>query len=246
MGLRCVSCRGQDGQGSAVLVVESCALRVVVLSPAGVEGEVGWMGGEIRGRADVSQSVNRPGMKNKGSVSQVSQQTDCQFAEQWASRARVETGRGQGRWDAQGPGACLLACSCSCSCPLPRCSCRPSGEQVAAQGRAACPWGLGPAPGSWRQTHWGLEPQLPFLVRQRASCLPQQNVNPGAWGVLSRRLRACPPPHHFVLDQIIYLAHRHAFCILMPLLTASLLSRLAGWLVVEADGPQLPYPSNVT
>lgn len=65
----CVSCRGQDGQGSAGSG-KLCALQVVVQSPAGVEGEVG-CGWKIRGRADISQSVNQS----------ISQQTDCQFAE---------------------------------------------------------------------------------------------------------------------------------------------------------------------
>lgn len=77
--------------GGAVLVLESCALRVVVLSPAGVEGEVG-LDGRIRWRVDVSQSI--------------SQQTDCQFAEQWVGESRVETGRGGDRWDGwSGPNA---------------------------------------------------------------------------------------------------------------------------------------------
>lgn len=72
-------CRVEVQGGEAVLVLKRCALRVVVLSPAGVEGEVG-LDGRIRWRVDVSQSI--------------SQQTDCQFAEQWVGESRVETGRG--------------------------------------------------------------------------------------------------------------------------------------------------------
>lgn len=62
-----LSCRGQDGQGSTGSG-KLCALQVVVQSPAGVEGEVGWMEDP---RAGGHQSVNQS----------ISQQTDCQFAE---------------------------------------------------------------------------------------------------------------------------------------------------------------------
>lgn len=182
MGLRCVSCRGarRSGQRSAGSGKLCTAGGGAVTGLASKEELDGWEGRDpgAGGRQSVSQSIG-PGMKTVPAVSSVSQQTDCQFAEQWASRARVETGRGQGRWDAQGPGACLLACSCSC--PLPRCSCRPSGEQVAAQGRAACPWGLGPAPGSWRAD--ALEPVAPAAVSGPSTTKLSAPTKRQPWGL---------------------------------------------------------------
>lgn len=104
------------------------------------------------GRTSVSQSIG--------------QQTDCQFAKQWASRGSRPA---EGRWDAQG---LVLA---RAHAQLLRCSCRPSGERVAGQGRAACPWRLGLLLAAGRCCR-GPGAQLPFLVRHPATRLPQQTL----------------------------------------------------------------------
>lgn len=78
----------------AVLILESCALQVV-LSPAGVEGGVGWMEDP---RAGARQSVNKQiaSLLNSG----------------WAS---LGSRPAEGWWDAQGPRCCLLVLMLNCS-----------------------------------------------------------------------------------------------------------------------------------
>lgn len=130
----------------------SCALQVM-LSPAGVEGEVGWMGDP---RAGGRQSVNRSVNKQIASL--------------------LNSGRVEGR-DRPRAGGMLRARCCSCSCSTAQMlmqAVRGAGGR-AGQGRAACPWGLGLLLAAGR---CGRRPgaQLPFLFRYPASWLPQQTL----------------------------------------------------------------------
>lgn len=175
----CVVCRVEGRTVRAVLVLESCALQqvVVVQSPAGVE-EVGWRGDPRTGRTSVSQSIN-PVNKQIASL--------------------LNSGRVEGRDRPKAGGmlrAQVLACLCSCSTAQKLMQAvRRTGWAGQGQGRAgqgslfrgawACSWQLANTVGS-------LEPCCRFLSVNEQSCLPQQNVNPRAWGVLSRRLSTRP------------------------------------------------------
>lgn len=148
----CVVCRVEGRTVRAVLVLESCALLqvVVVQSPAGVEGEVGWRGDPRTGRTSVSQSIN-PVNKQIASL--------------------LNSGRVEGRDRPKAGGmlrAQVLACLCSCSTAqkLMQAVRRTGWQGRAGQGslfRGA--WGLGPRLAAGKHSR---EPgtQLPFLVRK--------------------------------------------------------------------------------
>lgn len=146
----CVVCRVGGRTVRAVLVLESCALQqvVVVQSPAGVEGELGWRGDPRTGRTSVSQSIN-PVNKQIASL--------------------LNSGRVEGRDRPKAGGmlrAQVLACLCSCSTAQ---KLMQAVRRTGWQGRAGqlVPWGLGLLLAAGKRSR---EPgaQLPFLVRQRA------------------------------------------------------------------------------
>lgn len=132
-------------------------------------------GGSEGGRTPASQSVN--------------QSVNKQIAR------LLDSGRVEGR-DRPRAGwmlrAQVLAACARAHAQAPRCSCRPSGELVAGQGRAA--W-RGPGPGSWQTQSRAWSPGCRF-------CLPQQTLTLelGAF-----YLDDHPPasPHHLALDDSI-------------------------------------------
>lgn len=127
------------------------------------------------GRTSVSQSIN-PVNKQIASM--------------------LNSGRVEGRDRPKAGGmlrAQVLACLCSCSTAQKLMQAvRRTGWQ--GKGRAgqgslfrgawACSWQLANTVGS--------PAAVSCPSTSKANCLPQQNVNPGAWGVLSRRLSTRP------------------------------------------------------
>lgn len=152
---------GQVSAGSG-----SCALQVV-LSPAGVEGEVRWTGDP---RAGGRQSVNK------------------QIA------SLLNSGRVEGR-DRPRAGGMLRARCCSCSRSTAQMLMQGVRGAGGRAGQGSLSVGPRPAPGSW-QAPWSPAAVSNPLSSELAA---PTNVNPGAWDVLSRRLRA-RPPHQLVLN----------------------------------------------
>lgn len=123
-GLWCIASRAGRSV-KAVRVLESCALQVV-LSPAGVEGEVGWMEDP---RAGGRQSVNK------------------QIA------SLLNSGRVEGR-DRPRAGGMLRAKCCSCSCSTAQMLMQAVRRAGGRAGQGSLSVGPGPAPGSWQMRPW--------------------------------------------------------------------------------------------
>lgn len=157
----CVVCRVEGRTVRAVLVLESCALQqvVVVQSPAGVEGEVGWRGDPRTGRTSVSQSIN-PVNKQIASL--------------------LNSGRVEGRDRPKAGGmlrAQVLACLCSCSTAQKLMQAvRRTGWQ--GKGRAACSVGPGPAPGSWQTQSGAWSPAAVSCPSMSKAVCPNKTSTP--------------------------------------------------------------------